>query len=122
MTRVKRGTTTNKRRNNLIKQAKGFKWGRKSKYKLAKDALRKAWTYSYRDRKVKKRTFRRLWQVQINAACRSLTQSNSKELTYSRFIYLLKMKNITIDRKILSELAKENIGIFEAIIKEAQKT
>ncbi len=122
MTRVKRGVTANKRRKKMIKQAKGFKWGRKSKYKLAKDALRKAWTYSYRDRRNKKRTFRRLWQVQINAACRGLTQDkNNKELTYSKFIFLLKEKNIDIDRKILSELAKENIDVFEKIIEEVQK-
>lgn len=122
MTRVKRGVTASKRRNRLVKQAKGFKWGRKSKYKLAKDALRKAWTYSYRDRRVKKRAFRRLWQVQINAAVRNLTQDSKKKLTYSKFIHLLKIKDIQIDRKILSELAKDKISVFEQIVKEAQKS
>lgn len=83
MTRIKRGVMAHKRRQNIIKQAKGFKWGRKSKYKLAKDALRHAWTYAYRDRKVRKRDFRRLWQIKINAAVRQ------QGITYSRFIDLL---------------------------------
>ncbi len=123
MTRVKRGVAANKRRKKIIKQAKGFKWGRKSKYVLAKDALRKAWTYAYRDRRVKKRNFRRLWQVQINAACRDITKDNpqGRPFTYSKFIHLLKSKNIEIDRKILSELAKNNLSIFKEIVAEVQK-
>ncbi|MBU1137064.1 mitochondrial large ribosomal subunit protein bL20m, partial [Patescibacteria group bacterium] len=61
MTRVKRGTTANKRRKKIIKLAKGFKWGRKAKYKAAKDALKHAWTHAFCDRKRKKRDFRQLW-------------------------------------------------------------
>ena len=114
MPRVKRGTSANKRRKALLKNAKGFKWGRKSKYKLAKDALMHAWTYSYRDRKVKKRDFRRLWQVQINALARQMG------INYSSFIHGLKKKKIELDRKILSTLAKEYPDIFEKIIEEVK--
>ncbi|MEA2113402.1 MAG: 50S ribosomal protein L20 [Patescibacteria group bacterium] len=114
MTRVKRGTTAHKRRQNIVKQAKGFKWGRKSKYKLAKDALRHAWTYAYRDRKVKKRDFRRLWQIKINAAVRQ------QGLTYSRFIEALKKANIKLDRKILATLAEKQPKIFAKITEKAK--
>lgn len=114
MPRVKRGTSAHKRRKSLLKHAKGFKWGRKSKYKLAKDALRHAWTYSYRDRKAKKRDFRQLWQVQINALARQMGVS------YSRLIHGLKEKKIELDRKILSELAKKYPEIFEKIVEEVK--
>ena len=115
MTRVKRGTIANKRRKNILKHAKGFMWGRKSKYKLAKDALHHAWTYAYRDRKVKKRDFRRMWQIQISAACRKLG------LSYNKFINQLKEKDITLDRKILDQLAKEKNDVFEKIVEEVRK-
>lgn len=114
MTRVKRGTTSNKRRKHLLKHAKGFQFGRKSKYKLAKDALRHAWTYSYRDRKVKKRDFRQLWQLQINEASRKLG------ISYSRFINGLKKKNIEIDRKVMSQLIQKNPEVFEKIVEEVK--
>ena len=114
MTRVKRGKTANKRRKHLLKHVKGFQFGRKSKYKLAKDALRHAWTYSYRDRKVRKRDFRQLWQLQINEAARK------SGINYSRFINGLKLKNIEIDRKILALLIQEYPEIFEKIIEEVQ--
>ncbi|MAF20665.1 MAG: 50S ribosomal protein L20 [Parcubacteria group bacterium] len=116
MTRVKRGTTAHKRRKKIIKQAKGFKWGRKSKYRLAKDALKHAWTYAYRDRKTKKRNFRRLWNIKINAA------SRMHGLTYSQFINKLKKANIEIDRKILALLAEKHPEIFEQIVKQVGKT
>lgn len=114
MPRVKRGTTANKRRKNLLKQAKGFKWGRKSKFKLAKQAVLKAGAYAYRDRKAKKRTFRSLWQIQISAACRLLG------LSYSKFIAGLKKNSIEIDRKILAQLAKEKPEVFEKIVEKAK--
>ncbi len=114
MPRVKRGTIANKRRKNVLKHTKGFRWGRKSKFKQAKQALQKAWSYAYRDRKVKKRDFRRLWQIQIGAALRNF------DLSYSRFIYFLKQKNIEIDRKILSQLAKEKPEIFEKIVEQVK--
>ncbi len=114
MTRVKKGAAAHKHRKHLLKHAKGFKYGRKSKYKLAKDALRHAWTFSYRDRKVKKRDFRQLWQLQVNAAARKLG------LTYSKLIHGLKLKKIELDRKILSELIKKYPDVFEKIIEEVK--
>ncbi len=115
MSRVKRATAARKHRKHLLKYAKGFKWGRKSKYKAAKDALRHAWTYAYRDRKTKKRNFRQLWQTQINSLSRQLG------ITYSRLIHGLKEKKIGLDRKILSELAKKHPEIFEKIVEEVKK-
>ena len=115
MVRVKRGKTAHKRRKRLLKQTKGFRWGRKSKYKLAKEALMHAWTYAYRDRKVRKREFRKLWQIQINAACRQAG------ISYSRFIHSLKQKNIELDRKILASLAKDYPKIFEKIIEKTKE-
>lgn len=115
MTRVKRGTAAHKRRKKIIDQAKGFKWGRKSKYRLAKDALKHAWSYAYRDRKTKKRNFRRLWNIKINAA------SRQSGVTYSQFINRLKKANIEIDRKILAQLAEKQPEIFEEILKQASK-
>jgi len=115
MTRVKRGAAAHKRRKKIIKQAKGFKWGRKSKYKLAKDALKHAWVHAYKDRKRKKRDFRRLWQIKINAAARA------NGLTYSQFINKLKKANIEIDRKILALLAEKHSEVFEKIVEKVKK-
>ena len=110
MPRVKRGTTAKKRRKHVLQHAKGFKWGRKSKYRLAKDALRHAWTYAYRDRKANKREFRALWQIQINAA------SREQGVSYSKFMGQLKKKNIVLDRKVLAQLAEQKPEAFAAII------
>jgi len=115
MTRVKRGTIANKRRKNWLKHAKGFKWGRKSKFRLAKDALKHAWTMSYKGRKEKKRDFRALWNININAACRQ------QDLTYSKFINLLKKADIELDRKILADLASNNPDIFKKIVESVKK-
>ncbi|OGZ32879.1 MAG: 50S ribosomal protein L20 [Candidatus Portnoybacteria bacterium RBG_13_40_8] len=115
MTRVKRGVQKRKRRKKVIKQAKGFKWGRKAKYRLAKDALRHAWTYAYRDRRAKKREFRQLWNIKINAICRE------NGISYSRFINAIKKEGIIIDRKILAELAEFNPDIFKKIIENVKK-
>ena len=110
MSRIKRAVQARKHRKHLMKHAKGFKYGRKSKFKLAKDALRHAWTYAYRDRKVKKRDFRGLWNLQINALARA------HGITYSRLINGLKTKKIELDRKVLSELAKEYPDVFVKIV------
>ncbi len=115
MVRVKRGATAHKRRKKVLKHTKGFRWGRKSKYKAAKEALFHAWTYSYRDRRTKKREFRKLWQIQINAACRR------QGISYSRFIHGLKQKKIELDRKILAELVKNNGKIFEKIVDKVKE-
>jgi len=115
MVRVKRGVASHKRRKHLLKYTKGFRWGRKSKFRLAKEAVMHAWTHAYAGRKKKKQDFRQLWQTQINAACRK------NGLTYSRFIFLLKKKKIGLDRKILSNLAQNNPEIFEKVIETAKK-
>lgn len=115
MVRVKKGLSAHKHRRHLLKHATGFRWGRKSKFKLAKDALRHAWTFSYRDRKVKKRDLRKLWQVKINEACRKMG------INYSRFINSLKKRKIEIDRKILAQLVQKHPEIFEKIVEKVKK-
>ena len=98
-----------------MKHAKGFRQARKSKFKAAKDALRHAWTYAYRDRKAKKRTFRNLWNLQINALARQ------NGITYSRLINGLKKNKIELDRKVLSELANKYPEVFIKIVEEVKK-
>jgi len=115
MVRVKRGKIARKHRKHLLQYAKGFRWGRKSKYRLAKQALMKAWSYSYRDRKAKKREFRKLWQIQIGTAVKNFG------LSYSKFLHLLKEKNIALDRKILARIAKEKPEVFKKIIVSIKK-
>ena len=114
MVRVKRGKAAHKRRKHLLKHAKGFRWGRKSKYKLAKDALHHAWRYAYRDRRVKKREFRKLWQIQISAACRN------QGISYSKFTYGLKKNKIELDRKILSDFARNRPEVFKKIVEKVK--
>ena len=112
MSRVKRGKIHLKRRRHLLKEAKGFKWGRKSKIKLAKVAIRKAGVHAWRDRRRKKREFRRLWQIQIGAAARTYG------ISYSKFIAGLKKKNILLNRKILADFAQNHPKIFAKIVEE----
>lgn len=115
MARVKRGTTAKKRRNKVLKQAKGFKWGRSKKYRLAKDALRHAWEHSFRDRKTKKRAFRKLWETKISGGARE------QGLSYSRFLPLLKKQKIGLDRKILAELREKHPAVFQHIVEQAKQ-
>jgi large subunit ribosomal protein L20 len=110
MPRVKRAVGAKKKRKKTLSQTKGFMWGRKNKYRLAKDALRHAGVHAYKDRRLKKRDNRQLWNVQINAAVRG------EGLTYSKFINALKKKDIELDRKILSDLAQNNPEIFSRIV------
>lgn len=112
MTRVKRGVTAHKRREKILRYARGFKWGRKSKERAAYDALLHAWTSQFRDRKLKKREFRRLWNVKINAGAREAG------LSYSRFIAALQRKGVTLDRKILAHLAEHEPSVFKKIVAE----
>jgi len=112
MVRVKRGKIAHKRRKNILKEAKGYKWGRKSKYRQAKEALYHAWSYAYRDRKTKKRDFRRLWQIKISSACKK------SDVSYSKFIALLKKSKIELNRKILSNLLENYPEVFQKIIKK----
>lgn len=94
----------------MLKHAKGFKWTRSTKYRQAKEALLHAWSFQFADRKKKKRDFRRLWQVKINAAARE------NGLSYSKLINHLKKQNIELDRKILADLAEHNPEIFKQLI------
>ncbi|WP_027335022.1 50S ribosomal protein L20 [Mycoplasmopsis felifaucium] len=112
--RVKGGTVTRARRKKWIKLAKGY-FGHKSiGYKVAKQAVVKSWTYAFRDRKQVKRQFRKLWIARINAATRA------EGLSYSKFINGLKLANITINRKMLSELAIQQPTVFSELIKIAR--
>jgi len=114
MARVKRGKLHTKKRKKLLKQVKGFKWGRKKLLKLAKEALLHKFKHQYVGRKLKKREKRRLWQVKINAAVRQ------EELSYSKFIHLLKKKQIELDRKILAHFAEHQPEIFKKIVEEVK--
>jgi len=113
MTRIKRGVTARRKRSRVLKQTKGFRWGRKSKERAAKEALLHAWSYSYRDRRNKKRDFRRLWQIKINAGARE------NGTTYSRLMSALKQSNVGLNRKILAELAEFEPKAFADVVSRA---
>lgn len=115
MTRVKRGVRAHKKREKLLKETKGYIFGRKSKFAAAKQAYLKAGMYAYRDRKAKKRAFRRLWITRINNACRE------QGLSYREFIAKLKAAKIALDRKILAELCANHPKIFAKIIEVVKK-
>ncbi len=110
MPRVKRGTQHVKRRRSLLKKTKGMMWKRKSSIKLARPAFLKAGVNAYRDRRNKKRSFRQLFQIRINAAVRPF------DLSYSKFMDLMKKANIKMDRKILSTLAKDHPSVFANVV------
>lgn len=112
MTRVKRGIISLKRRRKILRQVKGFRHGRKSKERMAKEALFHAGVHAFHDRRKKKRNMRKLWQIKINAA------SRENGLSYSKLIDKLKKSNIALDRKILSQLAEKHPQIFAKIVKE----
>lgn len=114
MPRVKRGMGHVKKRRNLMRRVKGFEAGRKNLIKLAKTAETKAGVHAFRDRRRKKRQFRNLWQIRINAAVRA-TGTN-----YSKFMGALKKKNAQLDRKVLSEIANKQPEIFKAIVNLAK--
>lgn len=110
MSRIKRGVMHAKRVRNLRKRTKGFKWGRSSKVTLIKVAARRAGVYAYRDRRVKKREFRKLWTIKLNAAVRQ------QGLTYSKFINLLKLAKVNLNRKVLAELAEYHPTVFAKVV------
>jgi large subunit ribosomal protein L20 len=112
MARVKRGTMKNKRRKNILAQTKGYRFDRKSKERVAKEAIKHAGSYAFRHRRTKKRDFRNLFTLRINAAVRPLG------LSYSKFIDVLKKKNVSLDRKSLSTLAKDHPEVFEKLVKQ----
>jgi len=115
MVRVKTGTTTRRRHKKVLKQAKGYWMSRRKQFKKAKEATLHAGEYAFMGRKRKKRDFRRLWIIRLNASVRNLG------LKYSQLINLLKKKNIQLDRKILAQLAVEHPKIFEKIIDQVKK-
>lgn len=115
MARVKRGVTTRAKHKNILEQAKGYRGRRKNTIRVARQAVEKAGQYAYRDRKVKKRTFRALWIQRINAAVRA------EGLTYSQFIHGAKLAGITLDRKVMADLAMNEGGVFSAVIAQAKK-
>ena len=110
MVRVKRGKSARRKKNRLFQQVKGFRWGRKSKERAAKEALLHAWSHAFRGRKEKKRDFRQLWNVKINAAARNAG------IKYSELINKLKKNNIRLDRKILADLAQNEPKVFAKIV------
>ena len=114
MPRATNSPASRKRRKRIIKRAKGFRGFRSKIYKYAKDAVRKAREYEYRDRKKRKGQFRRLWIQRISAGVRA------QDITYSRFIEGLKAANIEVDRKILADLAVHDIDAFNSIVEQAK--
>ena len=115
MSRVKRGKNVRKRHNRVLKAAKGYRGARSKLFRTAKEAVNRALAYSYRDRKVRKRDFRRLWTIRINAATRSMG------MTYSKFINGLKKAGIDINRKILSEMAISDPSAFSELVNRAKE-
>ena len=114
MARVKRGVTAHAKHKKVFKAAKGYYGRRKNTIRIAKQAVEKANQYAYRDRKRRKRTFRALWIQRLNAAVRVFG------LTYSRFIAGLSKAGITVDRKVLSDLAIREPAAFQAIVEKAK--
>lgn len=111
--RIKRGYKARRRRNKVLKLAKGFRGGRSKLYRTAADAVDKALGYAYRDRRARKRDFRKLWITRINAA------SKMNDLSYSKFMHGLKLANIELDRKVLAELAVSDPAGFSQIASKA---
>jgi large subunit ribosomal protein L20 len=114
MARIKRGTTTRAKHKRLLDQAKGYYGRRKNTIRIARQAVEKAGQYAYRDRKVKKRSFRALWIQRINAAVRA------EGLTYSQFMNGLKLAGVELDRKVLADIAMHEAEAFSAIIAQAK--
>ena len=114
MSRVKRGKIATKKRKKILKYTKGFKWGRKSKERAAKEALLHAWSHAFQGRKQKKRDYRTLWNVKINAAARA------NGIKYSELISKLKKANVKLDRKILADLALNEPKVFEKVLEKVK--
>ena len=115
MARVKRGTTVKQKHNKILERAKGYLGRHHSTYRAAREKTEKAGQYAYRDRRQKKRDFRSLWIVRINAAVRS------NGLTYSQFMNGLKKAGITLDRKVLAQMAYDADKNFETLIETAKR-
>jgi large subunit ribosomal protein L20 len=111
--RIKRGFKARRRRKKVLKLAKGFVAGRSKLYRTAADSVDKALMYAYRDRKARKRDFRKLWIIRINAGARM------NDMSYSKFIHGLKQAGIEVDRKILADLAISDPGAFSQLAAKA---
>ncbi|MGG7048540.1 MULTISPECIES: 50S ribosomal protein L20 [unclassified Campylobacter] len=114
MARVKTGVVRRRRHKKVLKLARGFFSSRRKHFRKAKEQLERSLVYAYRDRRQKKRDFRRLWIVRINAACRL------NDISYSRFINGLNKAGIELDRKILADLAMNDANAFAALAKSAK--
>lgn len=114
MPRVKRGVTARAKHKKILKQAKGFRGARSRVYRVAKQAVIKSLQYAYRDRRNRKRVFRRLWVARINAAARA------NKMSYSKFMYGLKLANVQLNRKALSEIAFHHAAQFKDLVDVAQ--
>lgn len=114
MARVKRGTTTRAKHNRILKAAKGYYGRRKNTIRIARQAVEKAGQYAYRDRKVKKRSFRALWIQRINAAVRM------EGLTYGQFMHGLRLAGVELDRKVLADIAMNEGEAFKGIVAQAR--
>ncbi len=114
MARVKGGTSSNKRRKNILAQVKGYRFGRSTKKKQAKEAIFHAGKYAFAHRRDKKNDFRRLWTVRINGALDTM----GSEVSYSRLIHALTKKGVLLNRKMLSELANKSPETFARIVKQ----
>ena len=114
MARVKRGVTTRAKHKRILEQAKGYYGRRKNTIRIARQAVEKAGQYAYRDRKVKKRTFRALWIQRINAAVRA------EGLTYGVFMHGLKLAGVELDRKVLADIAMHEGEVFKGSIAQAR--
>lgn len=112
--RVKTGVVRRRRHKKVLKQAKGFYSGRRKHFRKAKEQLERSLCYAFRDRKQKKRDFRSLWIIRINAACRM------QDMSYSKFMHGLKLANIEMDRKILADMAVNDIASFNKLIDSAK--
>ena len=110
MARVRRGFKARRRRNRILKAARGFRGGRGKLFRTAIEAVHRAWAYAYRDRRQRKRQFRRLWVARINAA----TRENG--LSYSQFIHNLKLAEVELDRKVLADIALHDPQGFARIV------
>ncbi len=115
MTRIKRGVTASKRRKNVLKRAKGFDNRRSTNFRQAREALLKAESYAYRDRRNKKRDQRALWLVRLGAALRD------SGTTWSKFASILKKEGVTVNRKMLSEMAIKTPASFDKMVAEMAK-
>ena len=115
MARVKTGVVRRRRHKKILKLARGFYSARHKHFRKAKEQLERSLVYSYRDRRRKKRDFRRLWIVRINAACRL------NDISYSRFINGLKKAKIELDRKVLADLAMNDAAGFAKVVESVKK-